>query len=451
MAASTRGLQAPQSKFKILIFGISLRVLIYYYFSSTFFENRPELITPLTSKRYLKECVALMKLNLNPYQGDSCHELPMIIYLYDATLKKFPNLSETDTQLIIWIILDILSAYLLSKIGPRWENNYNKNFEKAEKQQEIKNSENRLTFSENFYLQLYFLNPITIASCLSFSTQVFYNSLILIFFYSIPAVANTTVANTPEASRNSSNILKIILGATAFSIICASQLYPVQLLIPLLFQCNGKDLKNIKVLVIFSVIFISSFLYLNYLINNDSLLSIYNFILNCPDYTPNTGIWWYLITEMFEHFRDFFVGILTINVFFYAIPICLRFKNVHELTMNIWILYSIQAIFKSYSTLSDLVVPLTLLPIFNISIKHRKTTFIGFIAIFICVSLSPIMWSQWIILGRGNANFFFATSLGVNVAATLIVTDILQSHVMEEFVFKNNIASGLKLVLGKIE
>ena len=29
--------------------------------------------------------------------------------------------------------------------------------------------------------------------------------------------------------------------------------------------------------------------------------------LTLPDLTPNTGLWWYFFTEMFDHFRPFFL------------------------------------------------------------------------------------------------------------------------------------------------
>ena len=29
--------------------------------------------------------------------------------------------------------------------------------------------------------------------------------------------------------------------------------------------------------------------------------------LSLPDLTPNPGLWWYFFTEMFDHFRPFFL------------------------------------------------------------------------------------------------------------------------------------------------
>ena len=32
-----------------------------------------------------------------------------------------------------------------------------------------------------------------------------------------------------------------------------------------------------------------------------------------PDLTPNVGMWWYFFTEMFDHFRPFFLGVFQVS------------------------------------------------------------------------------------------------------------------------------------------
>jgi phosphatidylinositol glycan class U len=34
--------------------------------------------------------------------------------------------------------------------------------------------------------------------------------------------------------------------------------------------------------------------------------------LTLPDLTPNTGLWWYFFTEMFDHFRPFFLMVFNV-------------------------------------------------------------------------------------------------------------------------------------------
>lgn len=35
--------------------------------------------------------------------------------------------------------------------------------------------------------------------------------------------------------------------------------------------------------------------------------------LTVPDLTPNVGMWWYFFTEMFDHFRAFFLGVFQVS------------------------------------------------------------------------------------------------------------------------------------------
>ena len=35
--------------------------------------------------------------------------------------------------------------------------------------------------------------------------------------------------------------------------------------------------------------------------------------LTLPDLTPNPGLWWYFFTEMFDHFRPFFLMVFSVS------------------------------------------------------------------------------------------------------------------------------------------
>jgi len=66
--------------------------------------------------------------------------------------------------------------------------------------------------------------------------------------------------------------------------------------------------------------------------------------LTLPDLTPNTGLWWYFFTEMFDHFRPFFLVVfsvsicarkpfvlthscfLKIHLLIYVVPMCIKFQ-----------------------------------------------------------------------------------------------------------------------------
>jgi GPI-anchor transamidase subunit U len=48
--------------------------------------------------------------------------------------------------------------------------------------------------------------------------------------------------------------------------------------------------------------------------------------LTVPDLTPNVGLWWYFFTEMFDHFRSFFLMVFTAIVIIGTIPITIKFQ-----------------------------------------------------------------------------------------------------------------------------
>lgn len=48
--------------------------------------------------------------------------------------------------------------------------------------------------------------------------------------------------------------------------------------------------------------------------------------LTLPDLTPNPGLWWYFFTEMFDHFRPFFLMVFSVHLCLYVAPICIKFQ-----------------------------------------------------------------------------------------------------------------------------
>jgi hypothetical protein len=57
--------------------------------------------------------------------------------------------------------------------------------------------------------------------------------------------------------------------------------------------------------------------------------------LGVSDLTPNVGMWWYFITEMFDHFRPFFLGVFHVSCFgqtqlmFSYISLCMSLRYVY--------------------------------------------------------------------------------------------------------------------------
>ena len=105
---------------------------------------------------------------------------------------------------------------------------------------------------------------------------------------------------------------------------------------------SNKDLQktSIVVITIFSI-FLGIIYYLSYLWMGNSwtfLESTVGFILAVPELTPNMGLFWYFFTEMFEHFRVFFVCTFQINCFVYVYPLAARLKDQVTIYNNICVL-----------------------------------------------------------------------------------------------------------------
>jgi phosphatidylinositol glycan class U len=45
----------------------------------------------------------------------------------------------------------------------------------------------------------------------------------------------------------------------------------------------------------------------------DFLAATYGVRLLLPDLTPNVGLWWYFFIEMFDSFREFFLGVFWLS------------------------------------------------------------------------------------------------------------------------------------------
>ena len=110
--------------------------------------------------------------------------------------------------------------------------------------------------------------------------------------------------------------------------------YPVMLLVPLIMLNNTKEstLRYNVVLKVISIFmgFMVLIYYSSYLLMDHSwtfVTSTIGFIVTVPELTPNMGLFWYFFTEMFEHFRAFFVSTFQINCFIYVYPLAARLKD----------------------------------------------------------------------------------------------------------------------------
>lgn len=203
----------------------------------------------------------------------------------------------------------------------------------------------------------YLFNPFTIAACLGRSTSAFTSTAILY------ALSNAVTGNSFNAM---------------LALACASYLsiYPALLFVPLVLLCYDRRAQGAKPpsgLAIFSIqhfaillLGIGGLLGLSCLVVPDFrqfISATYGFQLLVPDLTPNIGLWWYFFIEIFDSFREFFLGVFWLHLTGYVggLTVRLRKQPLFVLTS----LMGIFAIFKPYPSISDASLYFALLPLYR--------------------------------------------------------------------------------------
>lgn len=93
----------------------------------------------------------------------------------------------------------------------------------------------------------------------------------------------------------------------------------------------------------------------------------------------------------------------------------------------------ILGIFKSYPSIGDTALYLSLLPLYRHIIPLMRYSFVVTSAILYATLLGPAFYHLWIYAGSGNANFFYAITLVWSLSVALVVADALFAVLREEW------------------
>lgn len=93
------------------------------------------------------------------------------------------------------------------------------------------------------------------------------------------------------------------------------------------------------------------------------LMSTYGTLLLLPDLTPNVGLWWYFFIEMFDSFREFFLGVFWLHMISYGPGFSIRFRK--QPLFAAVALTGVIAIFQPYPSVADSALFLGLLPLYR--------------------------------------------------------------------------------------
>ena len=153
-------------------------------------------------------------------------------------------------------------------------------------------------------------------------------------------------------------------------------LYPALLFIPLVLLCYDRVHQTSKqppkaALYILQhagilVASVAGLLALSYIITGnfwEFMSATYGFHLLVPDLTPNVGLWWYFFIEMFDSFREFFLGVFWLHLASYVGGLTARLRR--QPLFVIASLLGVFAIFKPYPSISDASLYFAMLPLYR--------------------------------------------------------------------------------------
>ncbi|THC99745.1 hypothetical protein EYZ11_000795 [Aspergillus tanneri] len=374
---------------------LSLRLLLLVLFPSLpdLLTGRVEVSTPVNSFKRLQEGIFLYTRNVSPYDGGVYHQAPLLLPIFSL----LPNARDFPLPTaLIFSVIDLVNANALITISESDQAVSGRLYTALRK---------HIRWSGVEIAAWFLFNPFTIATCLGRSTSVLTTTGIL---YALSNAANG----------NSLNAMLALGFASYLSI------YPGLLFIPLVLLCYDRHAQNAKSplgMAIFAMqhfgIFLCSvtgLLAVSCLIIGDFyefVSATYGFQLLVPDLTPNVGLWWYFFIEIFDSFREFFLGVFWLHLASYVGSLSIRLRR--QPLFIITSLLGVFAIFKPYPSISDASLYLALLPLY----RH----------------LFPSFYHLWIYAGSGNANFFYAITLVWSLGLSILLADTIFAALREEW------------------
>ncbi|KZT11899.1 PIG-U-domain-containing protein [Laetiporus sulphureus 93-53] len=378
--------------FPVLLAG---RYLLALFFQDVDLRNDHLLSTPLTAYPRLQEGIYLFQQGFDPYSGGLFRHSPLLLSLFSTILPL-----TRITSPIVWTAVDGAAAWALIDV---WRARINV----------LKGSR------EGLIAALYLLNPYTFLPSLAWSTSTFENMLILLSL------------RFACRGRSSMSLLTFAL-LVQLSLPWAVMLLPLTALIvsgpesrlalPRPFNADKRQMLPLFAkFAVYSMMltFASTLVCGNWLWVEQSWIAP----LMLPDLTPNPGLWWYFFTEMFDHFRAFFLMVFSVHLLIYIVPICIKFQ--HDLLYACFLTVGVLATFKAYPTLSDPGLFLSLWSIFPETYPHLRHPMIAGLLHIHSALLLPLFHHLWLVQGTGNANFFYASTLVFGLANGAVLLDTL--------------------------
>ncbi|CAG0916486.1 unnamed protein product [Notodromas monacha] len=375
--------------------------------------------TPSNSWHRMKEGHFLWSRGIDPYDGDVFHGTPLTLYL-SSLLFRYSGHNEAIISAVLCLLDVTVGAILYFAVWRLMESmvekeRVNKSLFNGDSAKSMMLKTDDISRAAGNVLKAYTFCPFTVLNA-SETTTVLSNVLVALSLLCIGYRKFT------------------LLGA--FLALCAYEdFYPIVLFVPAAYMAwETQKKQNFLGFCCAYVSTILIVLFASFALTGGSwsfLSARYGFLWNVPDLTPNIGLFWYFFTEMFEHFRMFFICSFQINAFIYAAPLLIKFRR--EPILVVYSLIVLTAIFKSYPCIGDVGFYLSILPMWShlaATMRQMLITFCFFVATLV---LAPVLWHLWLFDGSANANFFFGITLGFAAAQILLLSDILFAYMRRDY------------------
>ena len=432
----------------LVALGVLLRVFLLNKIAlRQWLENRVEISTPLTSWSRVLEGIYLKKTldtASSAYSGDLVHEMPIMLHFYQLLVDTF----RQENAKYIFVLVDALNALLLYKIATLVIDylhaiealntslgKYKQLLAEDETLQSFLISPH--TFNKHFWslftLAVYLFNPFGWASCVAMSSVVIHNCLLLAWLYFL-LKGRVLLAFSFLAVHSNITVYSLVLVFASISFLRQKFNY---------LDKQGKD--KVKFSLPEVLAYLTLFLALVGLVFGLNLWledfrtrfieCTYLFIMRTPELMPNLGLFWYFLTEMFDHFLLFFTIVFQFNVFIYAVPLTIRLRD--DPVVNIFLQIGFLAVLKSYPSVGDTGFYISMLPMFAYLFPLMRNVLVYSCMLLASSVLAPIMFYLWLGSGGGNANFYFAITLVNSVGQIFLLVDVLYANVKREFIKQN--------------
>lgn len=332
-------MRLDQRSWTVLAAAAAVRLTIFTFFPQAveFLSTQVEIATPVSSYKRLQEGLFLYSRGVSPYDGGVFHQAPLLLSIFEFLPAS-----------VVFTIVDLINAISIAGIADRL----------------VVASPRFQKLNPTVALTGYLFNPFTVLSCLGRSTNIFTNLTII-------------QAALHAASGNAFEAMFALAAGTYLS------LYPALLLPPLVLfykQSSTKTLTSQKstfMIILYYLSALTAFLATTLVLTGDMwefFSSCYGAQITVTDLTPNIGLWWYFFIEIFDSFRNFFIGVFWLNLISHVGGLTIRLKE--QPFFAIISLLGLVAILKPYPSVSDVSLYLAFLPLYKHILPCKSTEFL---------------------------------------------------------------------------